>query len=74
MKMDSRNPTAPDRLSTSEEIRRATLTSPEPALGLHTENKLLDAVWMAENDIADLTSEELGFLFQLGTPGDEPLN
>lgn len=67
MKGDLPKPGAPDRLSTLEEIRWATGTSPERVLELSLRRSLLHLLFHGEaSDCAGLSVDDLEYILQLG--------
>jgi hypothetical protein len=65
---------APDRLSTWEEVRQATATSPEEVFALCPENSLLRQIWAVAGKLAELSADELEPLVPDSEPNDPLLN
>jgi len=74
MKGGADSSAAPDRLSTREEVRQVTATSPEETLALCPENGLLRQIWAVVGELAEFSADELEPLLRDSEPNDPLLN
>lgn len=64
MKGESHNLVAPDRLSTSEEVRWATVADPERVLQRCLANSLRGKLQIPISELAELSADDLQVFFQ----------